>query len=96
MVEILDYDCQILQDNKEKEIKKRKDEEKQRKKNKTKMKKSKGLKGPSAEETKLTELINAKMRELDDKKELANNGRLKLQSDYANITRSAEENVSVF
>jgi len=65
MVEILEYDCQILNDNKEKEIKKRKDEKKQRKKNKTK---KKFHNGPSLDEMKLTELIAAKTREAEDKK----------------------------
>ena len=92
MVEILEYDSQILQQNIEKQLKKEDDEYKEKQKGShTKNKKKKRKQSPII--LKLTQLIDAKTIEANDKKSLALNGKAKLTEEHLQLTSLGEENI---
>ena len=87
MVEILDYDRQILESSLQKKLKEEKQVQQQAKDGKKKKEKGKSL-----AVLKLSQLIDAKTREANDKKTLALNGRAKLTDEHKRLTSLGEEN----
>lgn len=89
MVEILEYDGQILEESKRKQLKEVSEDQVLQTRSK---KNEESIQALSVIKVKFEQLVLEKNREAEDKKTLARNGRAKLADDYNRLTMLSEKN----